>query len=410
MIIMKCFLIAKKLSHSFSKPIHNALSDYSYEYKELLENELEGFLKERDFDGLNVTIPYKTDVMNYLDELSPEAQKIGAVNTIVNKDGRLCGYNTDYYGFCYLVTEAGVEIAGKDVAVIGKGGASKTVVCVCEDMGAKSISIITREDINSGDLERFYNAQIVVNATPVGMYPNSGESAVDITQFKKCEAVYELIYNPAKTKLILDAQRMGIKTVNGLGMLVAQAKRACEIFTGKTVPDFKIEEIKSNIEKQTKNIILIGMPGCGKSSVGKEMARLLQRPFYDCDEEITKKGASPKELIEKFGEEHFRAIESEVLSELCTLSGCVIATGGGAVTVEGNYDLMHQNGTVLYIDRKLEKLETKGRPLSRGGIEGLRALYEKRAMLYKKFAHAEVKSLETYQKTAQQAIKILKME
>ncbi len=404
---MKCFLIAKKLSHSFSKPIHNALSDYSYEYKELQENELEGFLKERDFDGLNVTIPYKTAVMSYLDELSPEAEKIGAVNTIVNKCGKLCGYNTDYYGFCYMVKEAGTEIAGKDVAIIGKGGAAKTAKCVCEDMGAKSVSTITREDINSGDMERFYNAQIVVNATPVGMYPNTGESAVDITHFKKCEELLDVIYNPAKTKLILDAEKMGIKTVNGLGMLVAQAKCACELFTDTKVPDFKIEEIKRKIEKQTKNIILIGMPGCGKSSVGREMARLLERPFYDSDDEITKKGASPKDIIERFGEAHFRKVESEVLAELCKKSGCVIATGGGAVTVMENYDIMHQNGTVLYIDRALERLDTKNRPLSAGGKEALKALYEKRAPPYKKFAHAEVKSLETYQKTAQQAIKIL---
>ena len=404
---MKCFLIAKKLSHSFSKPIHNALADYSYEYKELLENELEDFLKERDFDGLNVTIPYKSAVMEYLDEISPEAQKIGAVNTIVNKDGKLCGYNTDYYGYCYLAKEAGVEISGRDVVIIGRGGASKTVKCVCEDMGAKSVRLITREDMASGEMSRFYDAQIVVNATPVGMYPNTGESAVDITQFKKCEAVHELIYNPAKTKLILDAQKMGIKTANGLGMLVAQAKAACEIFTGKEVPNLKIEKIRQKIEKQTKNIILIGMPGCGKSSVGKEMAKILERPFYDCDEEITKKGESPSELIEKYGEAHFRSIESDMLAELCKMSGCIIATGGGAVTIERNYDLIHQNGVVLFIDRPLERLATEGRPLSRGGIEHLQKMQEIRMPLYKKFADAQVASLETYQKTAQQAIKIL---
>lgn len=403
---MKCFLIAKKLSHSFSKPIHNALADYSYEYRELEENELEEFFAQRDFDGLNVTIPYKRTVMQYLDYISPEAQKIGAVNTIVNRNGKLCGYNTDYYGYCYLAKEAGVEIADRDVAVIGRGGASKTVVCVCEDMGAKSVRIITREDINSGDLSRFYDAQIVVNATPVGMYPDTGESAVDIAQFKKCEAVHELIYNPAKTKLILDAQRMGIKTANGLGMLVAQAKRACEIFTGKAVPDFKIEEIRSKIEKQTKNIILIGMPGCGKSSVGKELASLLDRPFYDCDEEIAKKGETPAELIEKYGEPYFRNIESEMLAELCKMSGCIIATGGGAVTVEKNFDIMHQNSVVLFIDRPLENLATEGRPLSQGGIDRLRKLQEVRMPLYKKFADISIASRESYQKTAQEALKM----
>lgn len=397
---MNFYLIAKKLSHSFSKPIHNALADYSYEYKELEENELEAFFAERDFDGLNVTIPYKQTVMQYLDCISPEAQKIGAVNTVVKRDGKLYGHNTDYYGFSHQLKEAGADVRGKDVVIIGNGGAAKTVVCVCNDGGAKSVRFITEEDNKSGDISRFYDAQIVVNATPVGMYPNTGVAAVDISKFEKCEAVLDLVYNPAKTRIILDAEKRGIKTANGLTMLVAQAKKACEIFIDTQVEDARISEIRKQIENQTKNIVLVGMPGCGKSTVGKELADKLGREFYDCDEEITKLGQSPAELIEKYGEEHFRKVESEVLSELCKKSGTVIATGGGAVTQERNYDIIHQNANVVFIERNTESLPTDGRPLSQGGGDRLRKMYEVRYPLYKKFSHISVESQKTWQETA----------
>ena len=240
---MKCFLIAEKLSHSFSKPIHNELSDYSYEYKELKKEELPGFFKEKDFDGLNVTIPYKEEVIKYIDTLSPEAQKIGAVNTVLNKNGKLFGYNTDYYGFSYLLKEIGADVKGKKVSIIGKGGAAKTVKCVCEDMGAESVLYITRADILSENLAPFLSSQVIINATPVGMYPHNGESAVDISLFTKCEALLDLIYNPSDTKIMLDAQKRGIKTINGLFMLVAQAKKASEIFTGKEIEDSEIERM-----------------------------------------------------------------------------------------------------------------------------------------------------------------------
>lgn len=393
---MKCYLIAKKLGHSFSKPIHNALADYEYDYKELEESELDKFFEEKDFDGLNVTIPYKQTVMKYLDSISPEAQRIGAVNTIVNRNGILTGHNTDYYGFMYEIGEAGTEISGKDVVILGRGGASKTVVCVCEDLGAKSIRLLTRDSIP----EDFYDGQIVINATPVGMFPDTGKSAVDITKFTRCEAVLDLIYNPANTKLILDAKRMGIKTANGLGMLVAQAKKACEIFTDTQVDDKKIDAIRKNIEKQTKNIILIGMPGSGKSTVGKELSGRLGRPFFDSDDEITKLGKSPAEIIESEGEEAFRKTESDVLSELCKKSGCVIATGGGVVTQERNFDIIHQNATVVFIKRPVDELATDGRPLSQGGEDKLKKMYEVRLPLYKKFSHIEIESQKTWQETA----------
>ena len=404
---MKCYLIAKKLGHSFSKPIHNALASYSYDYKELEEYELESFFAQRSFDGLNVTIPYKTTVMPYLDEISPEAQKIGAVNTIFNKGGRLYGYNTDYYGFCYMISEAKVDIKDKNVVIAGNGGASKTAVCVCEDLGAKSVRVITRADNTAENIVKFLDAHIIVNATPVGMYPDTGVSAIDINQFKSCEAVLDLIYNPSKTKIILAAQKKGIKAVNGLGMLVAQAKKACEIFTGTIIDDSKIAQIRDNIERDTKNIVFVGMPGCGKSSVGKEIATILGREFYDCDEEISKTGRTPECIIETDGEEEFRRIETRTLSELCKKSGSVIATGGGAVTIEKNFDIIHQNATVVFINRPVERLATEGRPLSQGGMEKLLKMQEKRLPLYRNFSHIEVSSSETYQETAQKVIQKL---
>ncbi len=404
---MKIFLIAKKLSHSFSKPIHNELADYSYEYKELEEFELEEFFAKKDFDGLNVTIPYKQTVMKYLDEISPEAQKIGAVNTVVNRKGRLCGYNTDHYGFSYEIKESGAEIKGKDVVVLGNGGAAKTVVCVLEDKGAESVRVATSSELRAGNVEKYTDAQIVVNATPVGMFPNNGTAVVNIGDFTRCEAVLDLIYNPSKTQLILDAEKRGLKTANGLSMLVAQAKKACEVFTDSVIKDSEIVRIRNLIEKQTKNIVLIGMPGSGKSTVGKYLAEKLGREFFDCDEEISKCGESPAELIEKYGEEHFRKIESEVLAELCKKSGTVIATGGGAVTKERNYDIIHQNATVVFIERALERLATRGRPLSQGGIEKLQRMYEQRYPLYKKFSHFSVKSQRTWQQTTERIIQKL---
>ena len=396
---MNIYLIAKKLSHSFSKPIHNELADYSYEYMELSENEVGEFLNKKEFDGLNVTIPYKKTVMEHIDEISPEAIRIGAVNTVLNKNGKLFGYNTDYYGFSYQIKESGADITGKNAVVLGTGGAAKTVACVLNDAGAKSVRTVTSAEIKAGDMSPYADAQIIVNATPVGMYPETGNSPINIDNFEKCEAVLDLIYNPSKTKLILDAEKKGLNTANGLGMLVAQAKKACEIFTGKELPESEIERIKKIIEKNTKNIILVGMPGSGKSTVGQYLSELLGRDFYDSDEEISKKGETPAELIEKYGEEYFRNIETQTLSEICKKSGCVIATGGGAVTKECNYDIIHQNATVVFIDRELKRLSTNGRPLSQGGIGKLKKMYKVRYPLYKKFSHFSVKSQKTWQET-----------
>ena len=396
---MNIYLIAKKLSHSFSKPIHNELSDYSYEYKELSADEVVPFLEKKEFDGLNVTIPYKETVMPCLDYISPEAQKIGSVNTIVKKDGKLYGYNTDYYGFCYEIKESGADIKDKDVVILGTGGTAKTAYCVASDMGAKTVRTVTSAKLRAGDVEKYHDAQIVINATPVGMYPDTLVAPVNIADFKKCEAVLDVIYNPSRTKLIMDAQRLGIKAVNGLGMLVAQAKRACELFEGREVEENEIIRIRTVIENSTKNIVLVGMPGSGKSTVGRELATRLGREFVDCDEEISKRGKTPAELIEEYGEEKMREVESEVLAEICKKSSLVIATGGGAVTRERNFDIITQNATVVFIERPIRFLSTRGRPLSQGGIETLEKMYKERHPLYKKIADFSVTSQKTWQQT-----------
>ena len=397
---MKCYLIAKKLGHSFSKLIHNSLSDYTYDYKEIDENELAEFFEKKEFDGLNVTIPYKETVMKYLDVISPEAERIGAVNTVVNRSGRLYGYNTDYYGFLYQVKEADAEISGKNVVILGRGGAAKTVSCVCRDMGAKSVRMLSRDDNH----EDFYDGQIVVNATPVGMFPDTGKSVVDITKFTACEAVLDLVYNPSNTKIILDAKKMGIKTANGLGMLVAQAKKASEIFTDTEISDGKIAEIKKEIEFKTKNIVLVGMPGCGKTTVGKRLASLVGKEFCDSDTEIAKTGRTPAEIIVSDGEKAFREIETAALSELCKKSGMVIATGGGCVTVEKNHDILRQNSYVVFIERELKKLATDDRPLS----VDLEKLWQEREVLYRSVADICVKSTENPDITAEEILKRIK--
>ena len=394
---MKIYLIAQKLSHSFSPFIHGKLADYDYQLKELNIDELDAFFKKRDFDGLNVTVPYKVEVMKYLDYVSPEAQDLGAVNTIVNRDGKLCGYNTDYYGFCYMAQNA--ELCGKDVVIIGSGGASKAVVAACEKLGARRTRILPHEENKKGSVEKFYDCDVLINTTPVGMYPKTGVSPVDLECFEKWESVLDVIYNPSKTKLLLDAERLGKKGVNGLSMLVAQAKKACEIFTGESVPDEKISAIQRLLEDETTNIILVGMPGAGKTTIGKITAEKMGREFVDTDEVISQRYGMPKDIIKTQGEATFRKIEADVFSEFSKKSSLVISTGGGIVTIPENLEKCRQNGYCVFIERKIELLETKGRPLSQGD-GAIQKLYEVREPLYKAFAEGIVKNDDTPEKVA----------
>lgn len=394
-----CGLIGKKLGHSFSRPIHNAMADYPFELYELEEHQLEDFIKSDVYDALCVTIPYKKDVMPFLDEISKEALDIGAVNVIVRREGRLYGYNTDYFGFDYMVSRSGVDLFGKKAIVFGRGGASATICALLRDKGVRELVTFGSADNTPENIAKHTAAQIIVNATPVGMYPNNCASPTDLSLFPDCEAVFDLIYNPARTALMMDAEKRGIVTVGGLSMLVAQAARAFEHFTGDDYEEGIIEQVVARITAEAANLILVGMPGCGKSSVGKIIADKLGREFLDSDEEFERMhGITPAEAINTLGEEKFREMETETLALISKQSGKVIATGGGVVTKERNYPLLHQNGVIVFLERELQNLATDGRPLSQRG--SLEALYAKRAGLYRAFADITVKSTEVKELTA----------
>lgn len=386
---MKCGLLGRKLGHSYSPQIHALLGNYSYQLFEKEPEEIGDFLKNGDFTGLNVTIPYKKEVIPFLDELSPAAARLGAVNTIVRRDGKLIGHNTDYFGFRWLVQESGLQVARKKALVLGSGGASSTAAAVLQELGAKVIVISRSGENNYGNLDRHADAAVIANTTPVGMYPNTGKSALSLEGFPRLEGVLDAVYNPARTQILLDAERRGLAAVNGLWMLVAQAKESAEWFTGKEIPDSRIAKIHHALRLQMENIILIGMPGCGKTSVGQQLAQKLGKKFVDADESLEARVCRKiTDIIPNDGEAAFREMESETLAELGKQSGLVIATGGGCVTQPQNYPLLHQNGTIFWLKRELDKLPTDGRPLSQKGTLG--QMYEARMPLYLRFADAAI--------------------
>lgn len=380
---MKCGLLGRKLGHSYSPAIHALLGDYEYRLFEKEPEELEAFLRHGDWDGLNVTMPYKQAVMPYLDTLTPVAEKICAVNTIIRKDGRLIGSNTDHRGFQTMVQKSGLSPAGKKCLVLGSGGASKVVQSVLTSMDAQTVVISRTGENNYNNISRHRDAAIIVNATPVGMYPNTGVSPVDLTQFPHLEGVLDVIYNPARTQLLMDAERRGIVAMNGLWMLISQAIEASSLMTGIPISEVKAEDVYRILRRQMENIILIGMPGCGKSTVGRLIAEEMGKTFVDTDAEIEKtaKKSIPRIFAED-GEAVFRALETQVLAELGKQSGLMIATGGGCVTQEGNYPLLHQNGTILWLQRDTDKLPIKGRPLS----VNLKEMLCLRQPMYERFA------------------------
>ena len=403
---MRCGLIGGRLKHSFSPMIHSHLSDYSYELVELEEHQVGDFVRNGGFDAFNVTVPYKKTVIPFLDVVSAEANAIGAVNTVVRRDGRLYGYNTDYFGFSHMLDQSGISVRGKKTLVLGNGGACATVCAVLRDRGVGQLTVISRKDNTPENLALYKNTQIIVNTTPVGMYPKNGDTPVDLSLFPLCEGVLDVIYNPSKTKLLLDAESKGIPSINGLSMLVAQAVRAFELFVGDTAEDGLCEKITQLVDNTTKNIILIGMPGCGKSTVGKLIANKLNRQFHDADNVFTKTyGITPAEVIQAEGKEVFRQMEHKVTEELGKLSGRVIACGGGVVTREYNYNALRQNGTIVFLNRKLENLTVKGRPIS--AAKGVEALYEERKDAYIHFSHLQIDSTEIPEKTAELIIERL---
>ena len=406
--MLKCGLLGQKLGHSYSPAIHGMLAGYDYQLFEREPEQLEDFLKNGDWDGINVTIPYKKAVLPYCAELSDTARRIGSVNTIVRRpDGSLYGDNTDAYGFESLVRKSGIQVQGKKALVLGSGGASVTVVAVLKLLGAESVTVISRggED-NYDNLAKHADAQIIANTTPVGMYPNNGQAAVDLAQFPQCEGVLDVVYNPARTALLLQAEKLGIPCAGGLYMLVAQAKRSSELFTGSTIPDSEIGRIEKVLSGQMKNIVLVGMPFSGKSTLAAALGQKLGRPVYEADALIEQEaGMDIPAIFARYGEGHFRALETEILSRLGKLSGAVISTGGGCVTREENYDLLHQNGTIVWLQRGTEKLDKTGRPLSLKN--DLNEMYQKREPMYRRFADAAVDNNGSVKATLEQILEVL---
>lgn len=394
---MKCGLLGEKLGHSFSPQIHGKLGEYEYLLYEKQAEELEDFLTNESanpWQGLNVTIPYKKEVMKYCDNLSERAQRIGSVNTLVRRDGKIMGDNTDYYGFLCMVKKLGVSIAGKKALILGNGGAALPVKAVIEDEKAGEIIIISRSGENNYEnIGKHADAQIIVNTTPLGMYPNVGKKAITLTDFPKCEAVFDLIFNPLKTALMLEAEELNVPHMDGLLMLVAQAKKASEIFRDIKIDDSVIEEITADIRKEVMNIVLIGMPGCGKSTIGKRLANKLGKKFVDLDEVIVERaGKSIPEIFAEQGEKAFRKLEAEVVADICKEKGQVISTGGGVVTVTDNKPMLRQNAAVIFIERELSLLSTNGRPLSLS--RPLEDIYNERIDAYNSWSDYKVSNID----------------
>lgn len=402
---MKCGLLGRKLGHSYSPQIHKFLGDYSYDLFEREPEELDEFFANPPFDAMNVTIPYKETVLKYCAEISHAAKKIGSVNTIVRKDGKYYGDNTDYYGFEFILDSVCDDVKGKKVMVVGSGGAAKTAVAVISDRGGIPV-VITIEDNTPENMKKHHlDTDVIVNATPVGMYPHNLKSPIVLDDYKNVQAVVDVVYNPSKTQLILDAERLGIPCVNGLYMLVAQAEKASAIFKGETTWESKTASIVSELELEMKNIVFVGMPGCGKSTIGRKVAEKLGRKFKDADEEVlTFSGKTPAEIITNEGEPAFRKVETEVLKELCKQSAYVVSTGGGCVTVDENFDAVRQNAVVVWIKRPLEALSTEGRPLSKSPEE-IRKMYDFRAPRYEKISDIVIENTKPVNEVVEDVLK-----
>ena len=405
--------IGKKLTHSFSKEIHAKLADYEYELIELSEDEIADFFDKKDFSAINVTIPYKQMVITYLDSMSDVAKRIGAVNTIVNKDGKLYGYNTDYYGMKALIEKIGINIKGKKVLVLGTGGTSKTARVLTSDMGAaevltvsrgKSENYITYEEA----VNEHFDAQIIINTTPAGMYPDCESQPIDISVFDQLEGVVDAVYNPLCTNLVMNAKERGIKADCGLYMLVMQAVVAVEKFLDKEIPKTVADGVFSEIYASKENIILTGMPGSGKSTVGR-LLKIDGFSFVDTDEEIVKRCGCPiKDLISEKGEKYFRDIETEVIKDVSSKSCQIISTGGGAILRQENVKSLKRNGKIFFINAAFERLcPTDDRPLS-DTVDKLKKLYDERVDIYKATADVVVPDMATPEAEAEYIIKTRK--
>lgn len=398
--------IGEHLSHSFSKEIHNALADYEYILKELRKEELADFFTTRDFKAINVTIPYKKDVIQFLDWVSDEAKSINAVNTVVNRDGKLYGYNTDYFGLKSLIERHNFSLKGKKIAVLGSGGTSNTAFAVAVGMGAKTVKKVSRSEkegyITYSELYSDYSdCEVIINTTPCGMFPNIGTAAADLSALPNVEAVFDAVYNPLKSKLVCDAEARGLIAAGGLYMLVSQAAYAVEKFINKDVDVGETERIFKNLYKQKMNIVLIGMPSSGKTTVGKKLAEDLGKNFTDSDALIPEAaGKTIADIFKDDGEKTFRIFEKNVIFDISKGNNTVIATGGGAVLDKENIDILKENGRVYFIDRSLDLLfATDDRPLSSNKTD-LEKRYKERYSLYLERADAVIEGSGTVERTA----------
>ncbi len=402
--------IGKKLTHSFSKDIHARLADYEYQLIELTEEEVQPFFEKKAFSAINVTIPYKETVIPYLDEISPIARRIGAVNTIVNKEGKLYGYNTDYYGMKALIEKVGLHLEGKKVLILGTGGTSKTACAVTTDMGATEVLTVSRKPVDgqiSYDqaVSNHTDAQIIINTTPCGMYPHCEDSPIDVARFPSLEGVIDAVYNPLCTNLVLDAKARGIKAEGGLYMLVMQAVVAVEKFRDVTIAKEQADRVYEAVCNTKENVVLTGMPGSGKSTIGS-LLNIDGYTFVDTDSEVEKRcGCTIKELIATKGETHFRDLETQVIRDLSQESGRIIATGGGAILREENVRLLKRNGRLFYLDAPLSRLcATEDRPLS-NTRDKLEKLYEQRKDIYRATADVIVPDGDTPEAMAESIVK-----
>lgn len=392
-------LIGEKLGHSFSKIIHEKLADYTYELCPLTPEQLPQFLTEKTFKAINVTIPYKRDVIPFCDQLDDSARQLGVVNTIVNRDGSLIGYNTDFTGFLHSVRSHGIAMEGKKILILGNGGTCQTITAVARHLGAREILVASRNPggqenvISYKEAAYHLDTDVIINASPKGMYPNNHEQSIDLRPFTSCQAVFDVIYNPMKTRLLQQAEEMGILAVNGLEMLVAQAKFAAEHFLNTSIPDTRIEAICRELRLQLCNISLIGMPSCGKTLTGQALTRYIDKTFADTDALIVERaGMSIREIFEQYGEEYFRRLEHDVIAELSGKNGQIIATGGGAIKNHENIQNLKQNGIVIFIDRDLDKLvSTQDRPLS-SSKDAVAELYRQRYPLYLSYADLRIEN------------------
>ena len=391
-------LLGEHLGHSYSEQIHKELGlrgkvAYDYKLLEIDPEHLEEFLSRSDIQGLNVTIPYKTAILAFCQELSDDVLRVGAANTVVMKKGKLCAYNTDVAGFKYMVERKSVDVSGKKVIILGSGGASKAARVALEDLGAREIIIVSRDGAIDYDSVHIHSdADIIVNTTPVGMYPDNLISPISLKDFPKLSYVIDVVYNPLRTALLMEAEQLGIPAIGGLSMLVAQARESYNLFFDRNMINATVEDVTTMLYKENQNIILTGMPGCGKTTIAKMIGEATGREVIDIDKVVElEQKKTVAEIINKYGEETFRNLEHQAILDTCKLSGKVIALGGGAILDSENYPALHQNGKIFFIRRDIDLLPTDDRPLSKSP-ETLKEMQKIRLPLYQDAADVEIEN------------------